>query len=109
VPNPLLNVTDGWDGPSSQGADVDAGLQLIVRANLTAENLVSNGQIQSAREDIRFGSFRTFMKSTPINGTCASHFWYNSDAREIDIELLSRQQGTKNPINLVVHSDQSVA
>jgi hypothetical protein len=112
VPNPVRDSSLGWDSPSVQGAGVDAGLQLIVRGQLT-DNLVSTAQIQSRREDIQFGSFRSYMKTTRISGTCASHFWYNSDAKEIDMEMLSRQQGLKQsnpyPANLVVHSDASVA
>lgn len=110
IANPLVNASAGWNSASKLGGDIDAGLQLIVRSNLIEGNLVSTGQIQSKREDIRFGSFRTYMRTTAINGTCASHFWYNSDSKEIDVELLSRQQdASKKPANLVVHSNQSVA
>jgi hypothetical protein len=112
VPNPVANPNSGWESPSMQGAGVDSGLQLIVRSQIT-NGLVSVAQIQSKRDDVQFGSFRTFMKTTSISGTCASHFWYNSDAKEIDMEMLSRQQGVKQsnpyPANLVVHSDASVA
>jgi hypothetical protein len=52
------------------------GLQLIVRSTLVEGDLVSTGQIQSNREDIRFGSFRAYMQTSPINGTCAASFWH---------------------------------
>lgn len=108
--NPAMDVSAGVNGPSQQGANVDAGLQLIVRSELVEGNLVSSGQIQSIREDVRFGSFRAYMKSTPINGTCAASFWYHNDSQEIDIELLSHQrEGGRQPINLSVHSNESVA
>ncbi|KAJ4319041.1 hypothetical protein N0V94_004092 [Neodidymelliopsis sp. IMI 364377] len=109
VPNPLQNTSAGWSSPSLQGANVAAGLQLIVRAALTPENLVSTAQIESVRDDIRFGSFRAYVKSTPVNGTCAASFWYHNDSSEIDMELLSqRQLNPSFPINLSVHSDASV-
>ncbi|KAJ4334774.1 hypothetical protein N0V87_006578 [Didymella glomerata] len=108
--NPAVDPLVTPDGPSQQGADVDAGLQLIVRSELVEDNLVSTGQIQSIREDVRFGSFRAYMKSTPINGTCAASFWYHNDSQEIDIELLSRQrEDGRQPINLSVQSNESVA
>lgn len=110
VPNPVRDVGAGWNGPSTQGANVDAGLQLIVRSTLSKDQEVSTGQIQSTREDVRFGSFRAYMRTAPINGTCAAHFWYHNDSQEIDVELLSRQQeGDSNPVNLSVHSNESVA
>ena len=50
------------------------------------------------------------MKSTPVNGTCAAHFWYHNDSQEIDMELLSRQHdGDRTLVNLSVHSKESVA
>jgi hypothetical protein len=84
------------------------GLQLIVRSTLVEGDLVSTGQIQSTREDIRFGSFRAYMQTSPINGTCAASFWYHNDTQEIDIELLSRQQRRgRHPVNLSIHSEES--
>ena len=108
--NPVLSTNAGLAGSSAQGSNIDAGLQLVVRSTLVETNLVSSGQIQSKREDIRYGSFRAYMKSTPINGTCAASFWYHNDSQEIDMELLSRQQERDtHPINLSVHSEESVA
>lgn len=108
--NPAVDPLTASDGPSQQKANVDAGLQLIVRSELVEGNLVSSGQIQSIREDIRFGSFRAYIKSTPINGTCAASFWYHNDTQEIDIELLSRQrEDGRQPINLSVQSNESMA
>lgn len=84
------------------------GLQLIVRSTLVDGDLVSTGQTQSTREDIRFGSFRAYMQISPINGTCAASFWYHNDTQEIDIELLSRQQRRgRHPINFSIHSEES--
>lgn len=109
--NVILNpFIDDNNTTSSQGLSIDPGLQLIVRSTLVETNLVSTGQIQSQREDIRYGSFRAYLKSTPINGTCAASFWYHNDSQEIDIELLSRQQkDSMHPINFSVHSKESVA
>jgi hypothetical protein len=109
IPNPLQNTSAGWSSPSLQGANVAAGLQLIVRAALTPDNLVSTAQIESVRDDIRFGSFRAYMKSTPVNGTCAASFWYHNDSSEIDMEILTQRQLVPSfPINLSVHSEASV-
>jgi hypothetical protein len=84
----------------------------MVHSQLT-DNLVSTAQIQSRREYIQFGNLRSYIKMTSIHGTCASHFSYNSDAKEIDMEMLPRQHGLKQsnpyPANLIVHSDASVA
>ena len=83
-------------------------LQLIVRSTLIEGNLVSTDQIQSTREDIRFGSFRAYMKTSPINGTCATSLWYHNYTQEIDIELLSRQQEwDRHPTNLSIHNEES--
>lgn len=110
VLNPLADISAGWNSPSIQGPDVDAGLQLFVRSDLINETLVSTGQVQSTREDIQFGSFRAYIKSTDVSGTCAATFWYHNDSQEIDIELLTRQRECGNsPINLSVHSNASVA
>ncbi|KAF2996481.1 hypothetical protein E8E13_004986 [Curvularia kusanoi] len=105
--NPVLDSSN-LNSPSAQGPGVNAGLQLIVRSTLVEGELVSTGQIQSTREDIRFGSFRAYMKSSPVNGTCAASFWYYNDTQEIDMELLSREQiRSQNPINLSIHSEES--
>lgn len=66
------------------------GLQLIVIPTLVDGDLVSTGQIQSTREDIQLGSFRAYMITSPINGTCAASFWYHNDTQEIDIKPPSR-------------------
>lgn len=105
--NPVLDSSNP-NSPSAQGPSVDAGLQLIVRSDLVDGDSVSTGQIQSTREDIRFGSFRAYVKTSAVNGTCAASFWYYNDTQEIDMELLSREQErNRNPINLSIHSEES--
>ncbi|KAJ5893742.1 glycoside hydrolase family 16 protein [Penicillium taxi] len=115
VSNPLKdNYT--LAGPSQLGGD--AGLQLWVSGGTPSDGLVLNGEVKTARDDIKYGSFRVGMKLTPINGTCSAFFSYYNDTQEIDMELLSHQymnytradpNGTpKSPINLVFHSLQTI-
>ncbi|KAF2667037.1 concanavalin A-like lectin/glucanase [Microthyrium microscopicum] len=89
------------------------GLQMMVRT--ASDDSIGCSEIRTARNDIKFGSFRINMKTTPINGTCAAFFWYQDDAHEIDVEILSRElttglDGTPGPVaNLVIHSPESQA
>ncbi|KAJ5726594.1 uncharacterized protein N7483_007951 [Penicillium malachiteum] len=113
VSNPLRNATLSSTESELGG---DAGLQLYVRGDIQSNGLVPCGQVKTVRDDIQYGSFRTSMKLTPVNGTCSAFFSYYNDTQEIDMELLSRQYGqyTLNsttpfsPLNLVFHSIQSI-
>lgn len=46
------------------------------------------GGLGTTRQDFLYGSFRSYMKTTKINGTVAGMFLYHPDG-EIDIEILS--------------------
>lgn len=50
------------------------GLELHVGSEVQ-EGAVHVSEIDSARLDLHWGSYRTGMKLTDINGTCASFFW----------------------------------
>jgi hypothetical protein len=71
ISNPL-NDTRSNSGPSVLGGD--PGLQLWVRAKPEG-NLISTGEIDTMRNDILYGSFRTSMKLTGVPGTCGAFFY----------------------------------
>jgi hypothetical protein len=49
------------------------GIQLIVRpAN---NGVVSGAELVSARNDMRYGTFRVGMKTSSVSGTCSAFFW----------------------------------
>ena len=50
------------------------GLQLVVRAN-TVEDMVPVAEIDTARLDIVFGSYRVGLQVTDVPGTCSAFFW----------------------------------
>ncbi|SAL99844.1 hypothetical protein [Absidia glauca] len=63
-------------------------LQLAVTVNHTSNNAsVRCGAIGTKRQDILYGTFRSQMRLTPINGTVQAMYFYNPDG-EIDIEIL---------------------
>ncbi|KAL6894947.1 glycoside hydrolase family 16 protein [Trichoderma evansii] len=92
---------------SNSGGD---GIALVVSSTLTNDS-VPVAELDSARMDMVFGSYRAGMKLTPVNGTCAAFFWYFNDTQEIDMEFLSREFDPKNkvyPVNLVIQSEASL-
>ncbi|KAF4984923.1 hypothetical protein FDECE_16975 [Fusarium decemcellulare] len=91
-------------------SDADSGLALRV-GSIIDDGTVSAGEVDTARLDLHWGSFRAGIKLTAENGTCAAFFWYFNDTQEIDIEFLSREfdhQSGSYPINLVVQSLRSL-
>ncbi|KAM5382615.1 hypothetical protein ACJZ2D_002405 [Fusarium nematophilum] len=110
------------------GSDEQTGLGLRVGSEVDHDGAVSAAEIDTARLDLHWGSFRAGMKATPINGTCAAFFWvccwilehemskvdwvkYFNDTQEIDIEFLSREFDHDQriyPVNLVVQSNLSL-
>ncbi|UNI13551.1 hypothetical protein JDV02_000286 [Purpureocillium takamizusanense] len=87
----------------------DGGLDLIVGSALKDE-AVPAAEVDSANHDMHWGSFRTGMKLTAVNGTCGAFFWYFNDTQEIDMEFLSREFDPVNkvyPVNLVIQSPAS--
>ncbi|KAF8243235.1 glycoside hydrolase family 16 protein [Wilcoxina mikolae CBS 423.85] len=100
VSNPLK------EGSSSTGIlGGDPGLELWVRSAAENDEYVSVAEVDSARTDMLYGTFRAGIRTSPINGTCAAFFWYLNDTQEIDMEFLSSQMNeTYAPVNLVLHS-----
>ncbi|KND92800.1 Beta-glucanase [Tolypocladium ophioglossoides CBS 100239] len=99
-----------------------AGLDLRV-GTLLDNDAVPGAEIDSARMDMHWGSYRAGMKLTSTNGTCAAFFWvwlrtdgshgdmYFNDTQEIDMEFLSREYTAGKqvyPVNLVIQSKQSM-
>lgn len=54
----------------------------------TPQQKIRCGGLGTTRQDFMYGSFRSYMKTTKINGTVAGMFLYHPDG-EIDIEILS--------------------
>ncbi|KAL7787036.1 glycoside hydrolase family 16 protein [Trichoderma ceciliae] len=93
-------------GGSISGAD---GIGLVVGSTI-ANDSVPVAELDTARDDMHYGSYRAGMKLTPVNGTCAAFFWYFNDTQEIDMEFLSREFDAKKkvyPVNLVIQSEAS--
>ncbi|KAK2002164.1 concanavalin A-like lectin/glucanase [Colletotrichum falcatum] len=107
------NIAAVHKGSSSYGLSLtkaDPGLQLLVESS-TVDGLVPGAEIDSARYDVQYGSFRTMMKVPDIAGTCAAFFWYHNDTQEIDMEFLTREFNPSNnsfPVNLVLQSRASL-
>ncbi|KOS18566.1 Beta-glucanase [Escovopsis weberi] len=94
---------------SANGGSSNAGLEMRVGGNLV-NDAVTTAEIDTARHDLFYGSYRAGMKMTDVNGTCAAFFWYFNDTQEIDMEFLSRQFDRENniyPVNLVIQSRAS--
>ncbi|KAH8131755.1 hypothetical protein ACSS6W_008077 [Trichoderma asperelloides] len=101
------------DSTASTGSSSNPGndgVALVVGSTLT-NDAVPVAELDSARSDMVFGSYRAGMKLTPVNGTCAAFFWYFNDTQEIDMEFLSREFDPKKkiyPVNLVIQSEASL-
>lgn len=77
------NVVVG-PGVANKGASgKQAGVELSVGATIV-NDAVPVAEMDSARQDLLWGSFRAGMKLTPVKGTCAAFFWVR--------KLLMRQQ-----------------
>jgi hypothetical protein len=73
VSNPL-KYNYSLEHPTESQLGGDAGLQLWVRSKIQSNGLVPCGQVKTTRDDIQYGSFRTSMKLTAVNGTCSAFF-----------------------------------
>ncbi|ROW12170.1 hypothetical protein VMCG_00124 [Cytospora schulzeri] len=85
------------------------GLQITVRSG-EVEGMLSGGEIDSARLDVLYGTFRSSLRLTAVGGTVSAFFWYFNDTQEIDMEFLSKDFHTENssyPVNLVLQSRAS--
>ena len=68
------NVVVG-PGVANKGASgKQAGVELSVGGTIV-NDAVPVAEMDSARQDLLWGSFRAGMKLTPVKGTCAAFFW----------------------------------
>ncbi|RFU71988.1 concanavalin a-like lectin glucanase [Trichoderma arundinaceum] len=98
----------GSDSESVAGAGGD-GVGLVVGSTIEDE-AIPVAELDTARQDMQYGSYRAGMKLTAVNGTCAAFFWYFNDTQEIDMEFLSREFDSRKkiyPVNLVIQSEAS--
>ncbi|KPM46286.1 hypothetical protein AK830_g312 [Neonectria ditissima] len=97
--------------PAEREASSSPGSCLGLRVSSTiCDDAVSAAEIDTARRDLHWGSYRAGMKLSATNGTCAAFFWYLNDTQEIDVEFLSREFNFEEgiyPVNLVIQSKQS--
>ncbi|KAF7537458.1 hypothetical protein G7Z17_g12846 [Cylindrodendrum hubeiense] len=95
------------EGETRSGRGSGLGLRV---GSVIGDDAVPAAEIDTARLDLHWGSYRAGMKLTATNGTCAAFFWYFNDTQEIDMEFLSREFDSEEgvyPVNLVVQSKQS--
>ncbi|PHH62722.1 hypothetical protein CDD82_1971 [Ophiocordyceps australis] len=86
------------------------GVELGVGSELVQDDAVPVGELDSARADLHWGSYRAGIKLTAVPGTCSAFFWYFNDTQEIDMEFLSHEYSAQTrqwPVNLVVQSRKS--
>jgi hypothetical protein len=62
-------------GESQDQSDHEDGLQLRVSSAVGKDNEVPASEVDTARLDLRWGTFRAGMKLTETKGTCAAFFW----------------------------------
>lgn len=72
VSNPTLDANN-WTGPGEFGGD--PGVQLSVGGGIPANGYVQVAEMDSAREDLLWGTYRAAMKLTLVPGTCSAFFW----------------------------------
>lgn len=62
------------EGPTALSPNDKPGLELRVESQVR-EDAISGAEMDSTRMDLHWGSYRTGMKMTDVNGTCAAFFW----------------------------------
>jgi hypothetical protein len=53
----------------------DSGLELRVGSVPNKDDAIPSSEVDTARLDLHWGSFRAGMKLADVNGTCAAFFW----------------------------------
>jgi len=80
VSNIYTETGSGQPGAASRASGANpAGLQLVVRAE-QVEDMVPVAEIDTARLDVVFGSYRAGLKLTDVPGTCSAFFWVSDPA-----------------------------
>jgi hypothetical protein len=62
-------------GESQDQSEHEDGLQLRVSSDIGKDKKVPASEVDTARLDLHWGSFRAGMKLTETKGTCAAFFW----------------------------------
>lgn len=70
--NPILDENT-WSGDGENGGD--PGVQLTVSGGIPANGYIQTAELDSTREDLLWGTYRTAMKLTLNPGTCSAFFW----------------------------------
>lgn len=71
----------------------DGGLELRVGSSLV-DNAIPSAELDTARLDLHWGSYRASMKVTGIAGTCAAFFWVSYQTSLYDPPRSDLTQGT---------------
>ncbi|KAK6359688.1 hypothetical protein TWF696_000830 [Orbilia brochopaga] len=104
IPNPAVNISTNSTGIYGG----HAGLNLLVPHESTliaGLKYLIGAELDTARSDMFYGTFRIGYRTTKWPGTCFGFYWYHDDKQEIDIELLSRQANESTTlVNLVLHT-----
>jgi beta-glucanase (GH16 family) len=69
------------------------GLNLRVQ-KYSGSGPVIGGEMQTARTDILYGSFRASLQISNVPGACQAIFYYKTDSQEVDIEFLTATSRT---------------
>lgn len=77
----MFYVKDDVEYVDKNGNRASDGLQLIVRQDLV-DGMVPTAEVDSARLDLSYGTFRASIKLTDIPGTCAAFFWVSISCRK---------------------------
>lgn len=76
----MFYIKDDVEYVDNIGNRASDGLQLIVRQDLI-DGMVPVAEVDTARLDLSYGTFRASMKLTTIPGTCAAFFWVSISPR----------------------------
>jgi hypothetical protein len=66
--------TDATESDGSNNSNGGDGVGLVVGSTVVDE-AIPVAELDSARKDLHYGSYRAGMKLTAVNGTCAAFFW----------------------------------
>jgi hypothetical protein len=78
---------DEEDSVTSNGSNSGSdGVALVVGSTI-ADDSIPVAELDTARDDMQYGSYRAGMKLTSVNGTCAAFFW----VRFVSFSLCSRR------------------
>lgn len=66
--------SDAQHSTGKQKGVTEEGLELVVRSDVV-DGMVPVAELDTARLDLRWGTFRAGMKLSSVPGTCAAFFW----------------------------------